>query len=89
MYIPADGAPEDLGGGAEMDGAMGGFGVHALAEEAEVLHLLADEAAGEGDLLAPDDDDALPGEELLGDDGGQAAEHVVPCVDDHPPSHHS
>lgn len=67
-----------------MDGAMRGFGVHALAEEAHVLHLLPDEAAGDADLLAADDDDLLTVEKLLGDDGSETAEHVVASVDHHP-----
>lgn len=77
---PADGAPENLGGGAEVDGPVRRLGVHPLAEEAEVLHLLADEAAGQADLLAADHHDLLAVEELLGDDRGQAAEHVVARV---------
>lgn len=60
MRLPADGAPEDLGRGAEVDGAVGGLGVHALAEKAEVLHLLADEPLVEADLLTADDHNALP-----------------------------
>ena len=79
-HLPADGAPQDLGGGAEVDGPVGRLGVHPLAEEAEVLHLLADEAAGHADLLAADHHDLLAVEQLLGDNRGEAAEHVVACV---------
>ena len=79
-HVPADGAPQDLGGGAEVDGPVGRLGVHPLAEEAEVLHLLADEAAGHADLLAADHHDLLAVEQLLGDDRGEAAEHVVARV---------
>ena len=78
--VPADGAPQDLGGGAEVDGPVGRLGVHPLAEEAEVLHLLADEATGHADLLAADHHDLLAVEQLLGDDRGEAAEHVVARV---------
>ena len=35
-----------------MDGPMRGLGVHALAEEPQVLHLLANESTREADLLA-------------------------------------
>jgi len=63
-----------------VDGAVRRLGVHPLAEEAEVLHLLADEAARHADLLAADDDHLLPIEELLGDNRRQAAEHVVARV---------
>jgi hypothetical protein len=48
----ADGAPEDAGRGAVVDGAVRGLGVHPLAEEAEEPALLARQAAGEGHLLA-------------------------------------
>eukprot|EP00959_Pyramimonas_sp_CCMP1952_P135847 2841930-Pyramimonas_sp.AAC.1 len=37
-----------------MDGALLGVGVHALAEEAGEPHLLAHEAAGDGDRLSAD-----------------------------------
>jgi hypothetical protein len=39
---------------------VGRLGVHPLTEKAEVLHLLADEATGHADLLAPDHHHALP-----------------------------
>lgn len=48
-----------------MNGAMRGFGVHPLSEEAEILHLLANETAGEADLLTANDDDLLAIKELL------------------------
>jgi hypothetical protein len=38
---------------------------------------LVDEAAGHADLLAADHHDLLAVEPLLGDDRGEAAEHVV------------
>lgn len=82
---PADGAPEDLGGGAEVDGAVGGLGVHALAEEAEVLHLLTDEAAREADLLAANHHHFLAVEEFFGQDRGEPTQHVVAGVHHHPP----
>ena len=63
-----------------MDGAVRRLGVHPLAEEAEVLHLLADEAARHADLLAADDDHLLPIQQLLGDNRRQASEHVVARV---------
>ena len=66
-----------------MDGAMRRLGVHTLAEEPQVLHFLANEAAGEADFLAADDDDSLAVQELLGQNGGQASEHVVPGVHHH------
>lgn len=65
---PANSAPEDLSGGSEVNRAMRGLGVHALAEKAKELHLLANKPTRHTDLLATNDDDALPIEELLGDD---------------------
>jgi hypothetical protein len=79
-YTPADGAPQDLGRGAEVDGPMGWLGVHPLAEKAEVLHLLAYESTRHTDLLAADDDHLLPIEQFLGDNRRQAAQHVVARV---------
>lgn len=66
-----------------MNGAVRGLGVHPLAEEAQVLHLLSDETAGEADFLAADDDDSLAVQEFLGQNGGQTAEHVVPGIYHH------
>mmetsp|Transcript_12942 Transcript_12942/g.32813 ORF Transcript_12942/g.32813 Transcript_12942/m.32813 type:complete len:200 (+) Transcript_12942:886-1485(+) len=78
----ADGAPEDAGGGAEVDGALFGVGVHALAEEGEELALVAEEGAGDVDFFGAHDGDGLAVEELLGDDGGKATEEVASAVDD-------
>ena len=77
----ADGAEEDLGGGAVVEGTELGVGELALAEELEVLDLVADLGAGHGDLLATDDGDLLAEEELLGDNGGGATENVILEVD--------
>lgn len=62
---------------------MGGLGVHPLAEEPQVLHLLADKAAGDADLLTPDHHHLLPVQQLLRDDRGQTSQHVVPRVHHH------
>lgn len=51
---PANGPPENAGGSAEVEGAPAWVGVHPLAQEALVLHLLAHKPAGDGDLLAAD-----------------------------------
>lgn len=48
---PADGPPQDLGGGPEMDGAMAGLSVHPFPKEPLVLHFLPDDAPGDVDLL--------------------------------------
>ena len=39
-------------------------------------HLVAKEAPGDVDLLAPDDDDFLPRENLFGDNGGQPTKEM-------------
>lgn len=66
-----------------MNGAVRGLGVHALTQEAHVLHLLSHKSTGDADLLAANDDHLLAVQELLGDDGSQAAEHVVTRVHHH------
>lgn len=83
IIIPTYSPPENLGRSAEVNGTVRGLGVHPLAEEAQVLHLLADETAREADFLAADNDDPLAVQELLGQNRGQAAEHVVPGVYHH------
>nr|GMD64239.1 hypothetical protein CKAN_00693800 [Ipomoea batatas] len=84
--LPSDGAPENLRGCTEVDGTVGGLRVHALAEEAVVLHFLTDKAAGEADFLAADHHHALSIEKLLRQDGCQTSQHVVPRVHHHSPS---
>jgi len=79
-HVPADGAPQDLGWGAEVDRPVGRLGVHPLAEEAEVLHLLADEATRHEDLVTAYHHNLLAVEQLLGDNRGEAAVHVVARV---------
>nr|GMD64236.1 hypothetical protein CKAN_00693800 [Ipomoea batatas] len=81
--LPSDGAPENLRRCAEVDGAVGGLGVHALAEEAVVLHFLTDEAAGEADFLAADNNHSLTIEQLLRQDGCQTSQHMVPRIHHH------
>ena len=48
-----DGAPEDLGGRAEVEGSTAGLHVTPLLEEVEVLQLVAVEVAAHVDALAP------------------------------------
>ena len=66
-----------------MDRAMGRFGVHAIAEESEVLHFLTNETAGEADLLASDRHHFLPIKQLLSYNGRQSPQHVVARVHHH------
>ena len=81
---PADGAPEDFRGGAEVNGAVGGFSVHALAEEPHVLHLLANKASGDAYLFAPQHHHLLPVQQLLRHYRRQPPKHMVPRVNHHP-----
>jgi len=52
LASPAHGPPENTRGSAEVERASGGVGVHALAQEALILHLLANEPSRDGDLLS-------------------------------------
>jgi hypothetical protein len=45
-------------------------------------HLVAKEAPGDVDLLAPDDDDFLPRENLFGDNGGQPTKEMTLAIND-------
>lgn len=65
-----------------MNGSMRRLRVHTFAKEPHVLHFLADESTGEANLLASNDDDLLPIEQLLGHDRRQAPQHVVARIDD-------
>ena len=82
---PTDGTPEDLGGGAEVDGLMRGLGVHALTEEPQILHLLANESTREADLLASHYHHFLPIQQLFRQYRRQSPQHVVSCVHHHSP----
>ena len=66
-----------------MNGTMRRLGVHALAEEPHVLHLLPHEPTGDANLLAPHENDLLAVEELLRHDRRQTAQHVVARVHHH------
>jgi len=76
-----DGPPQDTSRSAEVDGSLARLSVHPLPQEPQVFHLLPDEAPGQADLLATDHNHFLAIEKLLGEDGSQAAEHVVAGVD--------
>jgi len=43
MNVPTNRTPEDFRGCVKVNGAMGGFGVHALAKKIEILHFLTNE----------------------------------------------
>ena len=75
-------APEDLAGGAEVEGAAGRVDIATLAQEVEVLQLVAVEVAADVDALGANDDNLLTVENGLGHDGGQAAQQVASAVND-------
>jgi hypothetical protein len=52
------------------------------APQLEAAHLHAEEGARDVDELGSDDDNLLPGQRLLGDDGRQATEQVALAIDD-------
>ncbi|GIL56771.1 hypothetical protein Vafri_12082, partial [Volvox africanus] len=81
--------PEDAGRRTEVEWATGWVGVHPLAQEPVILHLLPHKAARDSNLLGPDHDNLLPTQNLLGHHRGQAAQHVGPPVDDHRLRHRS
>mmetsp|Transcript_23637 Transcript_23637/g.89768 ORF Transcript_23637/g.89768 Transcript_23637/m.89768 type:complete len:208 (+) Transcript_23637:421-1044(+) len=77
-----DGTPEHAGRGAEVHGAAAArVGVPLLVEELVELGLVAVQRAGDVHLLSAHADDLLAAQELLGDDGRQAAEQVPAAVD--------
>eukprot|EP00955_Chlamydomonas_euryale_P100220 365270-Chlamydomonas_euryale.AAC.3 len=61
---PADGPPEDARRRTVMDGAVLRVGVHALPEEALVLHLLAHQPTSDGNLLAAGNHLGMPSARL-------------------------
>lgn len=77
-----DGAPQDLGGGAEVEGASARVGVLTLVKEIVVLDTVADERSGNRDALSTDTDDLLTVQGLLGQDGSKATQNVVLAVND-------
>lgn len=66
----------------EVESATAGLDVAPLPQEVEVLQLVTVEVTGDVDLLASHDDDLLPVEDELGDDGGQTPKHVGAAVND-------
>jgi len=78
-----DSTEKDLGRSSVMEGA-GFFGVHnvALVEEVVVAQLVAEEAAGDVDLLTPNHDNFLARKDLLGYNGGQPAQEMTLAIND-------
>lgn len=79
----ADNTPEDLGRSTEMEGTVTGVGVSTLAQEGEVLELVAVQGAGDVDTLAADSNDLLSRQKLLGDGGGQTTQQMTTAVNNH------
>ena len=65
-----------------MEGTTLGVGVHALVAELGVLGLIAYERSGDNHLLTANKNDFLSSEQLLGDDGAEAAMEMVAAVDE-------
>merc|ERR1712023_361305 len=78
----AERTPEHLRGGTIVEGAMLRVAVHPLAAELCPLDLVPVERPRDVDLLATDHGDALPIQELLCKDRGQATEEVATAVHD-------
>lgn len=47
-----------------------------------ITHFVAEKASRDVNFLAPDNDDFLPGENLLRNDGGQSTKEVTLAIDD-------
>lgn len=73
----ANSAPENFARGTEVVRALAGIRGRLLAKEGVVLELVAEEGPGDVEFFATDDDDALAGQQLLGNDGCEAAEQVA------------
>ena len=79
----ADGFVQDSGGSPVVEGSPLGVDQATLAKVIHVLELVAVEASGNVNSLAPDDDDSLPLEKRLGNDGGEASKEMTAAIDDH------
>mmetsp|Transcript_173191 Transcript_173191/g.421274 ORF Transcript_173191/g.421274 Transcript_173191/m.421274 type:complete len:216 (+) Transcript_173191:80-727(+) len=78
----ADGAPEDLGGRAEVEWSLPGVGVHLLALEVRILQLVAVERTGDVDVLSADARDMLAVQQLLCERGCKPTQQVAAAVND-------
>lgn len=56
------------------------FSTSKRAEAGECAHLVAEEAARDVDLLAPDDDNLLAAQDLLGDNARQPSEKMALAI---------
>jgi len=78
----ADGAPDHLGGSTLMEGTLLGVGLGADVLELLVLELVAVQGARDVDVFAAHQSDLVAIDELLGDNGGQAAQQVALAIND-------
>ena len=65
-----------------MEGSSLGENVATLLQEVEVLQLVTVEVSGHVDSFSSDDHNFVTGEDQLSHDGGEAAQHVAPAIDD-------
>lgn len=80
---PTNCTPENLSRGAEVNGSMRRLGVHALAEESHVLHLLPYQSSGHANLLTPHHHHFLPVQQFLRYRRRQSPQHVMPRIHHH------
>ena len=66
-----------------MEGTAGRLDVAPQAKESQHLQLVPVEVAGEVDALTTHDDNLVAVEDVLGHDGGQAAQQVTAAIDHH------
>merc|ERR1719270_447336 len=79
----SNGPPEHLGGSPEVEGTAGRLDVAPQAKESQHFQLVPVEVAGEVDALTTHDDNLVAVEDVLGHDGGQAAQQVTAAIDHH------
>lgn len=78
----ADGTPQDLRWGTEVEGTGARVGVLPLVEESMIFDAVAKRGARNADALGTDGNNLLAVQELLGDDGSQTSKHVILTIND-------
>jgi len=65
-----------------MEGPSLGKNVATLPQEVEILQLVSVEVARHVDFLSPNNHHLVAGEDKLRNDGGEAAQHMAPAIND-------
>lgn len=73
--------PEDAAGGSEVVGASGRVGIHALAEEGQVLQFVSVKIARNVDALTAHNHHLPAQKYLLGHNGRQAAQEMASAIE--------